>query len=61
VAGANSPTRTPGNGARSEALTLFEDAESPGAQRAMEALLTMKKLDMAALQEAHDSVHTGAR
>jgi predicted 3-demethylubiquinone-9 3-methyltransferase (glyoxalase superfamily) len=41
--------------------TLFEDAESPGAQRAMEALLTMKKLDMAALQEAHDSAHTGAR
>jgi len=40
---------------------LFEDAESPGAQRAMEALLKMKKIDMAALQEAHDSAaaHAG--
>jgi predicted 3-demethylubiquinone-9 3-methyltransferase (glyoxalase superfamily) len=34
---------------------LFEDSESPGAQAAMEAMLKMKKLDMAALQEAYDS------
>ena len=42
---------------------LFEDAESPGAQRAMEALLKMKKIDLAELQEAHDSAaaHAGSR
>jgi predicted 3-demethylubiquinone-9 3-methyltransferase (glyoxalase superfamily) len=34
---------------------LYEDAESPGARAAMEALLKMKKIDMAALQEAYDS------
>jgi predicted 3-demethylubiquinone-9 3-methyltransferase (glyoxalase superfamily) len=33
---------------------LFEDEESPGAQRAMEAMLRMKKLDIAALRRAHD-------
>jgi len=33
---------------------LFEDAESPGAQRTMEAMLEMKKLDIAELQRAHD-------
>lgn len=32
---------------------LFADAESPGAQRAMTALLQMKKLDMAELWRAH--------
>ena len=40
---------------------LYQDAESPGARAAMEALLTMKKIDMAALQEAHDNAHAGAR
>jgi predicted 3-demethylubiquinone-9 3-methyltransferase (glyoxalase superfamily) len=40
---------------------LYEDAESPGARAAMEALLKMKKIDMAALQEAHDSAHAGTR
>jgi predicted 3-demethylubiquinone-9 3-methyltransferase (glyoxalase superfamily) len=33
---------------------LFADAESPGAQRAMEAMLQMKKLDLEALRRAHD-------
>lgn len=33
---------------------FFKDEKSPGAQRAMEALLPMKKLDIAALQRAHD-------
>jgi predicted 3-demethylubiquinone-9 3-methyltransferase (glyoxalase superfamily) len=33
---------------------LFADAESPGAQRAMEAMLGMKKLDIAELRRAHD-------
>jgi predicted 3-demethylubiquinone-9 3-methyltransferase (glyoxalase superfamily) len=33
---------------------LFADAESPGAQRAMEAMLRMKKLDIDALRRAHD-------
>ena len=32
----------------------FADAESPGAQRAMEAMLKMKKLDIAELRRAHD-------
>ena len=40
---------------------LFEDPESPGTQRAMEALMKMKKIDMAELQEAHDSAHASAR
>jgi predicted 3-demethylubiquinone-9 3-methyltransferase (glyoxalase superfamily) len=42
---------------------LYEDSDSPGAQAAMEALLKMKKLDMAALQEAYDSAeaHAGTR
>ena len=34
---------------------LYEDSNSPGARAAMEALMKMKKLDMAALQEAYDS------
>ena len=33
---------------------LFEDEQSPGAQRVMEAMLEMKKLDIAALRRAHD-------
>ncbi len=32
---------------------LFVDAESPGAKRAMAAMLRMKKLDLAALRRAH--------
>ena len=33
---------------------LFADATSPAAQRTMEAMLEMKKLDIAALRRAHD-------
>ena len=33
---------------------LFADPESPGAQRAMAAMLEMKKLDIAALRRAYD-------
>jgi predicted 3-demethylubiquinone-9 3-methyltransferase (glyoxalase superfamily) len=33
---------------------LFEDEKSEGSQRAMEAMLKMKKLDMAELRRAHD-------
>jgi predicted 3-demethylubiquinone-9 3-methyltransferase (glyoxalase superfamily) len=33
---------------------LFKDAASPGAQRAMQAMLKMKKLDMAKLRAAYD-------
>jgi predicted 3-demethylubiquinone-9 3-methyltransferase (glyoxalase superfamily) len=40
---------------------LYEHAESPGAKRTMEAMLKMTKLDMAALQEAHDGAHAGTR
>jgi predicted 3-demethylubiquinone-9 3-methyltransferase (glyoxalase superfamily) len=32
---------------------LFEDENSPGAQRTMEAMLKMKKLDIAELKRAH--------
>jgi predicted 3-demethylubiquinone-9 3-methyltransferase (glyoxalase superfamily) len=31
---------------------LFKDADSPGAKRAMEAMLEMKKIDLAALERA---------
>ena len=33
---------------------FFKDEKSSGAQRAMEAMLRMKKLDIAALRRAHD-------
>ncbi|MEJ7813218.1 MAG: VOC family protein [Gemmatimonadaceae bacterium] len=33
---------------------MFKDGESAGAQRAMEAMLRMKKLDIAELRRAHD-------
>ena len=33
---------------------LFGDENSPGAQRTMEAMLKMKKLDIATLRRAHD-------
>ena len=33
---------------------LFTNENSPGTQRAMEALLRMKKIDIAALRRAHD-------
>ena len=33
---------------------LFKDAASPGAQRAMQAMLQMKKLDVAKLKAAYD-------
>jgi predicted 3-demethylubiquinone-9 3-methyltransferase (glyoxalase superfamily) len=42
---------------------LFKDESSPGARRAMEAMLQMKKIDIAALRDAHDSAeaHAGSR
>jgi predicted 3-demethylubiquinone-9 3-methyltransferase (glyoxalase superfamily) len=33
---------------------LFEDEKSAGTQRTMEAMLKMKKIDIAALRRAHD-------
>ena len=33
---------------------LFTNENSPGTQRTMEAMLTMKKIDIAALRRAHD-------
>jgi predicted 3-demethylubiquinone-9 3-methyltransferase (glyoxalase superfamily) len=39
---------------------LYEDAGSPPAEATMEAMLKMKKIDMEALQRAHDSAHEGA-
>ncbi len=33
---------------------MFKDENSPGTKRAMEAMMKMKKIDMAALQRAHD-------
>ena len=35
---------------------LFKDEESPGAKRAMEAMLKMKKIDIAELERAHGGV-----
>ena len=37
---------------------MLRDAESPGANRAMNALLGMKKLDIAALKRAYDGTDT---
>lgn len=34
---------------------IFKDEKSPGARAVMEAMLAMKKLDIAALKEAHDN------
>jgi len=33
---------------------MLQDADSPGAQRAMNAMMQMKKIDMNALQQAYD-------
>ena len=42
---------------------LYKDESSPGAHAAMEAMMQMKKIDMAALREAYDSAeaHAGSR
>ena len=40
---------------------FFKDEESPGAQRAMEAMLTMKKLDIAALRRAYEGTRAPGR
>ena len=40
---------------------LFVDEESEGAQRAMEAMLKMKKLDIAELRRAHDGAMASGR
>jgi predicted 3-demethylubiquinone-9 3-methyltransferase (glyoxalase superfamily) len=42
---------------------LYKDESSPGAQAAMEAMMQMKKIDMAALREAYDNAeaHAGSR
>ena len=42
---------------------LYRDEESPGAKAAMEAMMKMKKIDIAALHEAHDNAaeHAGTR
>ena len=40
---------------------LFVDEESEGAQRAMEAMLKMKKLDLAELRRAHDGAMASGR
>ena len=42
----------------SETAKIFADAGSPGAERAMDALLEMKKIDVATLEEA---AHEGKR
>ena len=36
---------------------FFKDEESPGAKRAMEAMLKMKKIDIATLRRAHDEAN----
>jgi predicted 3-demethylubiquinone-9 3-methyltransferase (glyoxalase superfamily) len=39
---------------------MFQDAESPATQRAMRAMLGMKKLDIAELQRAYDGAEAAA-
>jgi predicted 3-demethylubiquinone-9 3-methyltransferase (glyoxalase superfamily) len=39
---------------------LFEDEHSPGAKAAMEALLSMKKIDWAAIRRAYDEANVTA-
>jgi predicted 3-demethylubiquinone-9 3-methyltransferase (glyoxalase superfamily) len=36
---------------------LYKDEESPGAKAAMEAMLKMKKIDIATLRRAHDEAN----
>ena len=42
---------------------FYEDSDSPGAHAVMEAMLKMKKLDLATLQDAYDNAtaHAGTR
>lgn len=40
---------------------MFKDHDSPGAQRAMEALLKMKKPDIAELKRAYEGETVGSR
>jgi hypothetical protein len=40
---------------------MLKDHESPQAQRAMEAMLRMKKLDIAELERAYDGERAGSR
>ena len=40
----------------SEMDEMFEEENSPGARRAMEAMLRMKKLDIAELRRAYEGV-----
>jgi predicted 3-demethylubiquinone-9 3-methyltransferase (glyoxalase superfamily) len=39
---------------------MWKDENSPGAQRAMEAMMEMKKIDIAELREAYDSAEAHA-
>lgn len=39
---------------------FYKDEESPGAKRAMEAMLKMKKIDIATLRRAHDEANEEA-
>jgi predicted 3-demethylubiquinone-9 3-methyltransferase (glyoxalase superfamily) len=40
---------------------FYKDENSPGAQRAMEAMLKMKKIDIAELRRAYEGAMAGAR
>ncbi len=42
---------------------FYKDEESPGAKAAMEAMMKMKKIDIATMQQAYDNAeeHAGAR